>query len=75
MYNMIVKDEGEGVRQGLEFQGMDDRIQLSEQNLVTFKDFLQMHKRIRHREFMSRFGMIWLRICGLPMRQLKHVSE
>ena len=40
MHNMIVKHEGDGIRHGLDFQNVDDCIQLREHNLVTFEDFL-----------------------------------
>ena len=49
MHNMIVEDEGDDVAATLEFENMSDPIKLSDQNLATFKEFVQMHHQIRHR--------------------------
>ena len=45
---MIVEDEGDDAAAVLEFENMDDPIQLSYQNPATFEEFIQMHQQIRH---------------------------
>ena len=49
MHNMIVEDEGDDTAAALEFENMGDPIQLPDQNLATFEEFIQMHQQIRHR--------------------------
>jgi hypothetical protein len=49
MHNMIVDDEGEDTTATLEFENMDDPIELPDQNPATFEEFIQMHQQIRHR--------------------------
>ena len=48
MHNMIVVDEGDDATAGLEFENMDDPVELSDQNPATFEEFVQMHQQIRH---------------------------
>ena len=43
MHNMIVKNKGEYVTGGLKFENMGNPIQLSNENPVTFEEFVHMH--------------------------------
>ena len=63
IHNMIVEEEGHGVRHDLNFQNVGDHIQLREQNLMTFENFIQMHRHIR------------MSICGASRGKLKNISE
>ena len=48
IHNMIVEDEGEDAVIGLESENMSDPTELPNQNPITFNEFVQMHKKIRH---------------------------
>ena len=53
MHNMIVEDVGDDVAAALEFENMSDPIELLDQNLATFEEFIQMHQQLRHREQLT----------------------
>lgn len=50
MHNMIMEEKGETIRQVLDFERMDDHVQLPEQNAEAFEQlFLQMHHQVWNR--------------------------
>ena len=48
IHNTVVEDEGNDAAAALEFENMDDPIQLPDQNPATFEEFIQTHQQIRH---------------------------
>ena len=55
MHNMTVEDKGEDAAAALDLRTWVIPIELSNQNLVVFGMFVQMHQKFRHRATQGRF--------------------